>query len=167
MQQTAEVIAGGPKASSHVVVLHVEDDRVFRVMFNKMMLSMAEDVEVIEAGGVLEAINILGMRPDIDVVILDHFLPIFSARDVRDYAKKLGKKVMYLTGGTTEEVLEDDPEATQILKKSGPHADLKQAMSKMLDEVKSIPTMARKTHSVSFLDNFMRGIGTKKEEDVT
>jgi CheY-like chemotaxis protein len=73
--------------------------------------------EVIEAGGVDEALNILAVRSDFDAIVTDFVMPDRSGGDLIRAAKNRwpGLPILLVTGYVSE-VEELPPEITKLLK---------------------------------------------------
>jgi signal transduction histidine kinase/CheY-like chemotaxis protein len=96
-------------------ILLIDDDEAVRRSTADMLKEIRQ--EVIEAGGVDEALNILAVRSDFDAIVTDFVMPDRSGGDLIRAAKNRwpGLPILLVTGYVSE-VEELPPEITKLLK---------------------------------------------------
>lgn len=83
--------------SEQITILHVEDSQLSRELFRRLVIDR-DDIELVQAEGVIEAIYMLGSLRKVDFAVLDYKLPVYSVEEVIKLLRKREIPYIILTG---------------------------------------------------------------------
>jgi CheY-like chemotaxis protein len=89
-----------------IIILHVEDSHLSQELF-KRIVQDRDDIKLVQADGVIEAIYLLGSMRRVDFAVLDYKLPVYSIEEVIKILKKRKIPYIILTGYDSEDLAEE------------------------------------------------------------
>jgi PAS domain S-box-containing protein len=161
LPRASQAIAAEPKAATAkpasvapepgCTILLVDDDSAVREVTANMLTD--QGYEICEAGSGRAALDILGRRDDIDLMILDYAMPGMSGADTAIEARRLYPQlpILFITGYADLAALKDVGEAL-IVQKPFRHGELTAKVENLIsarrkdDAVVPFPRQRRESH---------------------
>lgn len=93
---------------NRVKILLVDDHALFREGMVHVLAALGDDVEVLQADGAKRALELLGARDDLDLLLVDLALPDARPFEVLEAARRLQPQVPVVVVSATEDRFEID-----------------------------------------------------------